>query len=399
MKVDAILQQFLHELTPTMHVTRRQALQVCVSSLLHGNAATVTGIGRGINSQAKEKHNIKRADRLCSNPQLQHEQKGIYHALCDYWMASLSQPVILVDWSDLDAYKRHFLLRASLVVSGRPVTLYEEVHDITTKEKQATHRQFLTRLATALNKDCKPIIVTDAGFKVPWFRVVLALGWDFVGRTRQPNFYRLDQTAGWHCITELYQIANSHPKAFTGQITRSNSLACQLVLYKQTARGRHRLNRSGKPKQSKHSQVHAKGGKMPWLLSTSLPLDSTLARRVVNIYRTRMQIEEGFRDMKSRQYGLGFEQNKSQSIRRLSVLILLTTLASMVLILTGIAVTLAKKHRNYQANSIKNKRVISFQFLGLRAIADRRLKIPIALFRQAREKLNDYALEAQYYGL
>lgn len=397
MKVDAILQQFLYELTPTMHVTRRQALQACVSSLLHGNAATVTGIGRGINSQAKEKHCIKRADRLCSNPHLQQALKGVYGSLCHYWTAPLSQPVILVDWSDLDEYKRHFLLRASLVVSGRPVTLYEEVHDITTKEKPATHRQFLTRLATALNKDCKPIIVTDAGFKVPWFRAVLALGWDFVGRTRQPNFYRLDQT-DWQCITKLYQTASSHPKAFTGQITRSNPLDCQLVLYKQTARGRHRLNRSGKPKQSKHSQVHAKGAKTPWLLSTSLPPGSTLARRVINIYRTRMQIEEGFRDMKSRQYGLGFEQNKSQSTRRLSVLILMTTLANMVLTLTGIAVTLAKKHRDYQANSIKNKRVISFQFLGLRAIADRRLKIPIALFRQARDKLNEYALEAQYHG-
>ncbi len=398
MKVDAILQQFLHELTPTMHVTRRQALYVCVSSLLHGNAATVTGIGRGINSKAKEKHNIKRADRLCSNPHFQQELKGLYNTLCGDWTAPLSQPVILVDWSDLDEYKRHFLLRASLVVSGRPVTLYEEVHDITTKEKPATHHQFLKQLAIALNKDCKPIIVTDAGFKTPWFRTVLALGWDFVGRTRQPNFYRLEQQTHWQCITELYQVANSRPKVLSGQITRNNPLDCRLVLFKQTSRGRHRLNRSGVPKRSRHSQVHAKGAKTPWLLSTSLPLDSTLARRVVNIYRTRMQIEEGFRDMKSRQYGLGFEQNKSQSLRRLSVLILLTTLANMVLTLTGIAVTLAKKHRDYQANSIKNKRVISFQFLGLRAIADRRLKIPIALFRQAREKLNDYALEAQYHG-
>ena len=398
MKVEPILQQFLSELTPSMHLTRRLALQACVVSLLQGNAATVTGIGRGINNEAKEKHRIKRADRLCSNPHLQQALKGVYGRLCHYWTAPLPQPVILVDWSDLDEYKRHFLLRASLVVSGRPVTLYEEVHDITTKEKPASHRRFLTRLAMALNKDCKPIIVTDAGFKTPWFRTVLALGWDFVGRTRQPNFYRLEQQTHWQCITELYQVANSRPKVLSGQITRNHPLDCRLVLYKQKTRGRHRLNRSGVPKRSKHSQVHAKGAKTPWLLSTSLPLDSTLARRVVNIYRTRMQIEEGFRDMKSRQYGLGFEQNKSQSLRRLSVLILLTTLASMVLTLTGIAVTLAKKHRDYQANSIKNKRVISFQFLGLRAIADQRLKIPIALFRQAREKLNDYALEAQYYA-
>ena len=104
MKADAILQQFLHELTPTMHLTRRLALQACVASLLQGNVATVTGIGRGINNEAKEKHRIKRADRLCSNPHLQQALKGVYGSLCHYWTASLSQPVILVDWSDLDEY-------------------------------------------------------------------------------------------------------------------------------------------------------------------------------------------------------------------------------------------------------------------------------------------------------
>jgi hypothetical protein len=93
MKVDAILKLFLHELTPQMHSTRRQALQACISSLLQGNAATVTSIGRGINSQAKEKHSIKRADRLCSNPHFQQEQPSLYNALCRYWTASLSQSV------------------------------------------------------------------------------------------------------------------------------------------------------------------------------------------------------------------------------------------------------------------------------------------------------------------
>ncbi len=396
MNVTPILQQFILDVTPTMHAVRRQAVQACVSSLLQGNAVTVTAIGRGIDSAAKEKHNIKRADRLCSNPYLQQVIKPTYHRLCQYWTSGLSQPVILVDWSDLDEYKRHYLLRASLVVSGRPITLYEEVHDISTKEKPETHQQFLFQLAAGLDKDCKPIIVSDAGFKVPWFKQVLALGWDFVGRTRQPNFYRLQNEADWHCITTLYQQANTRPKAYSGQITKSNPLNCQFVIYKQKNKGRHRLNRSGQPKRSKHSKVHSKSGNEAWLISTSMPLTANLGKRVINIYRTRMQIEEGFRDMKNRHFGLGFTQNKSTIAKRLSVLILLSTLASIVLILTGIAVTIANKHHGYQANSTKHKRVISFQFLGLRAIADRRLRLPIALFRQAREQLNNYVLEARY---
>ena len=63
-----------------------------------------------------------------------------------YWLAPKTRPVISVDCSDKDKYKQHFDLRAGLAVCGRTLTLYEEVHTIETKEKLATHRQFLQRL-------------------------------------------------------------------------------------------------------------------------------------------------------------------------------------------------------------------------------------------------------------
>ncbi|MFT5416549.1 MAG: hypothetical protein ACI915_002876, partial [Gammaproteobacteria bacterium] len=100
----------------------------------------------------------------------------------------ITRPIILIDWSDLDASKRHFLLRATLAMNGRYLTLYEEVHEVSTKEKPKTHRQYLRRLADIVGPDCRPIIVTDAGFKTPWFREVLALNWNFVGRSRKPNY-------------------------------------------------------------------------------------------------------------------------------------------------------------------------------------------------------------------
>ncbi len=50
-----------------------------------------------------------------------------------------------------------------------------------------------------------------------------------------------------------------------------------------------------------------------------------------------MQIEEGFRDMKSTKFGLGYEQNKSVKKQRLTILVLLTTLASLVAILLGLS--------------------------------------------------------------
>ena len=171
-----------------MDKARRSALICCINSLLQGNTLTVTSIGRGIASNTTDKHSIKRADRTCSNNNLLNESDGIYSAICGLFCSCSFRPSILVNWSDLDEYKRHFLIRASLAFYGRSVTLYEEVHDIKTKEKRATHALFLSRLKVKLGDRVKPILVTDAGFKTPWFREVLALGWDFLGRNRHPNF-------------------------------------------------------------------------------------------------------------------------------------------------------------------------------------------------------------------
>jgi hypothetical protein len=390
-----ILNNTLSHVTPNMHKVRYQALHACVASLLGGASASVTGIGRGIRSPAYEKHCIKRADRLVSNRHLFAELPYIYTAMAYLFGSMSSTPVVLVDWSDLDEYKRHFLLRASVVLSGRSITLYQEVHPLKTKEKPAVHRRFLIQLKAMLGEACQPIIVTDAGFKTPWFREVLALGWHFVGRTRRPNFYCVTDDT-WQCITQLYKQATPKPKSYEGQINRSQPLACRLVIYKEPSKGRHRMNRSGQPKRCKASIIPAKRATDPWLISTSLPYCSTLAKRTVKIYHTRMQIEEGFRDMKSRQYGLGFEHNRTIEIKRLTILILLATLASLVLILLGLTLQLAKLSGRYQANTTKTKRVLSLHYLGLRAWADPRLRISKQHWHSAIEQLKNYIQEATY---
>lgn len=387
MNANTILNNTLSLVTLNMHKVRQAALSACVHSLLTGNAATVTSIGRGIDSTAHEKHSIKRADRLCSNQHLLLEADYIYTRICYLFGRISSRPVILVDWSDLDEYKRHFLLRASLAFDGRSITLYQEVHDIKTKEKPSTHQRFLSMLKCMMGETVKPIIVTDAGFKVPWFRQVSKLGWDFVGRTRQPNTFSLDDEESWTNITDLFDKATATPKGFNGHITKNNPLACRLVLYKQAAKGRHNVNRDGIPKKSGTSKTHSKGGKEPWLLSTSLKMNSKLPKQAVAIYRTRMQIEEEFRDLKSRLYGLGFEHNKSKLLRRLTLLILIATLACLIALLIGLTVVCAGLNRRYQANTIKNKRVLSFQFIGRRIIQDPHITLVEQHLHDAIEKL------------
>jgi len=67
-------------------------------------------------------------------------------------------PVLLVDWSDLDAWRRHQVVRVSLAVEGRALTVYEEVHGRKTAVKPKTHVEFLRRLQAVLPPGCRPIM-------------------------------------------------------------------------------------------------------------------------------------------------------------------------------------------------------------------------------------------------
>ena len=281
----------------------------------------------------------------------------------------------MVDWSDLDPRKQHFLLRAAVAVKGRSLTLFEKIYPLSQKEKPTVHADFMTTLKSMLPATCKPIIVSDAGFRVPWFKLIKSLGWDFVGRVRNRTFCKNNTDENWHSIKDLYtQASTIETNLGCYQLCRNAPISCQLVIYKGAEKGRHHFVATGdKPRQGKPSRVHAEREKEPWLLETSLSLkEANLAKKVVRIYHTRMQIEESFRDLKT---GLNFSKSQSRTRSYLSVLLLLAMLAQYVLYLLGIAVELTQQHLCYQASSIKAKAVLSYQFIGLRAFKDRYLKL------------------------
>jgi hypothetical protein len=235
---------------------------------------------------------------------------------------------------------------------GRGVAIYQEIHGASTKEKRCTHKAFLAKLNSIIDKDTKPIIVTDAGYKTTWFRDVIELGWDFAGRVRKPMMY-VNQQEDWEHTSELYKKATGQPLGFASHICRSRPLTCTLVLFKGKKKGRHSLTRHNIPWQSKCSKVHARGAADRWLIATSLPRTKYLGKKIVAIYHLRMQIEEEFRDIKSSLFGLGFEHHKSRRVQRITILILIATLASILANIIGLAMFMAGLHLRYQANTVK----------------------------------------------
>lgn len=369
MHATRVLHKQIAKFCQTVHAVRLRALLAGVETACSGAPLTVTGLGRWLRCKAKVKHAIKRMDRLLSNVHLHKERFEVYAAQGLLLLGGSHRPVILVDWSDLSYDRRFQLLRASVPVGGRALTLYEEVHPLSLLGNRAVQRSFLERIQALLPSGCVPIVVTDAGFTVPWFRLVRARGWDFVGRVKNRTYLLKDGDAWWWRAEALHIGAKKRPECL-GRYTlaMSNPLACSVYRYGQPQKGRVKRNLDGSKSRSKHSLKNAKGHREPWLIATSLPAEARFARRVVNLFAKRMQIEEAFRDLKSRRFGLGFEHGRTTDPDRLGILTLIATLATFALWLVGQATRRNGAHRHYQANTVRGSDVLSNIFLGIQVL-------------------------------
>jgi hypothetical protein len=209
MHIATLLTHWLAPHTIIGHSARQSALLKLVSALLGGSKLSVTQLGRHRAGGAYTKHHIKAADRLLSNHHLHAERDGIYRAIARTLLAGIKRPVVLVDWSDADLRRRWLMIKAAVAVQGRAVSVYEKIYPMRRYNSPKTHREFLCSLKAVLPDGCPPIVVTDAGFRGPWFKAVEAHGWDWVGRIRNKIKYYRDDTKCWQYTDSLYKHATS----------------------------------------------------------------------------------------------------------------------------------------------------------------------------------------------
>ncbi|MCB2263747.1 MAG: transposase [Candidatus Thiosymbion ectosymbiont of Robbea hypermnestra] len=115
----------------------------------------------------------------------------------------------------------------------------------------------------------------------------------------------------------------------------ANPLRARFVLVRLVNQGRRGNTVFGKRSRAKASTHRARAAKEPWRLVTSTQLAALSAKKLVRLYRQRMQIEESFRDMKSQHFGEGLECSRSRTAGRFTVLVLIASLAVFVLWLLG----------------------------------------------------------------
>lgn len=320
----------------------------------------------------------------------------MYRKLAKQLVGATKRPVDLVDWSDIDARRKFFLLRAAIAVRGRSLTIYEEIHGVSTKEEPCTHRAFLTRLKEILPAGCVAIIVTDAGYRGSWFKQVRALGWHFVGRVRNRTMVNFAKNSNWIGAKSLYPQATRKPVLLKHAVlARSNPTRCHLILFKAKQKGRVRRGKMGKLARYRTSLVSSRRAREPWLLATSLPVT---ALKVVKIYSSRMQIEESFRDLKCSRNGMGLYYNNTYKIERMRVLVMIGSIAATFAWLLGKATRSTGRHLQFQANSIKKTAALSKVFLGILVFRDIQYEVSKENFQLAKQLVSAIVQENSLLG-
>lgn len=350
------------EKTASIHKKRLVSLFDIVETAMQTQYVTLTGLGRRLPSTTKVKHKIKKVDRLLGNKHLQRERVEIYKQLSRRLIGKRKTPNIIIDWSPLAEGSYYYLLRASLASKGRAITIYEETYPDSKNANVKVHKDFLKTLKDILPPDCQPIIITDAGFRNSWFNQVAAQNWHWIGRVRHSTLYKATNTSIWQRVTSLHEKATEKAKQL-GEVllAKSNPLTCYFYLYKKEAKGRKKKTLLGEVCRQSTSLKCSKSGREPWLIASSM---NCAANIVIKLYSKRTQIENGFRDTKNQRVGFSLNDTRTRDIKRLNILLLIVYIASIGLWFVGQCAKENKRHYQFQANTIKDRDVLSNIYLG-----------------------------------
>jgi hypothetical protein len=361
-----------------MHALRRRVLLGAVDALIAGRRLTLMDVARSWLGAERVRAPLKALDRLLGNRHLQIERERVYADMAG-WLMRDARPLILVDWSDLKPDKSWHLLRAAVAVGGRALPILDAVFPGGMQGSPKAERQFLHRLKAILPAGVRPILITDAGFRTPWFRAVAAMGWLWLGRLRQRTQVKpvdvADHPDQWLPCKALYNLAIAVARDLgLMHIAATQSWPCRVIVHGKRPKGRKHRNRDGQPARSKHSRQNARREREPWLLVASPDLHDLSAHQLVAMYTRRMQIELSFRDLKSHRFGQGFEDSLTRKGPRIEVLLLISAMAAFACWLIGLACEAAGLDR-WLSPFRSKRRLYSVLRLGREALA-RRWPIP-----------------------
>lgn len=356
MRVGPMVRHLVGGCSEFVHLSRLKSFVRVVEAVLRCRRLTPATVGRNVRGPLP-KHGIKCMDRFLGNNRLRLEREYLFRALAARLLGGCAQPVILIDWTPMMGGK-HEVLVAATPIGGRALPLYLEVHPLKMLGNATVEDRFLRSLFKSLPAGCHPIVVTDAGFKGPFFESVVARGWNFVGRVRGTAKALSSDFVQVVTKEEFYARATVTPRdlgrygLFVGK-----PLPCRLVL----VRKRRKPGPQKPPPRCREERELRQAALDPWLLATSL--SSGDAAYIVSLYARRMQIEESFRDAKNHRFGWCLSDARTSTPQRTLMLLLIAIFAMAIVTLIGLSAEAAGAHRAYQANTVR-QRVLSLFVLA-----------------------------------
>jgi hypothetical protein len=362
-----IVQRFVETRLELMHAARRQVLVAAVTAVMGGHYLSLTRLARGLSGAAGLKAALKRVDRLIGHPRIEQETRLVGAAIVGQLSRMGGPLVIAMDWSAVSPGGTFVELRAALTYPGmgRALTIYQKVYPKAQQGNAQAERTLLNTLQRWVATDLEVILVTDAGFRRPWFAQVERLGWAWVGRVRRGVCVAQASQGNWASVATWFGRATGRACRFTDcRLSKTAALPCDVVLVRRRRAGGKRYHRPGHGATPKATREARQSAREPWLLAHSARLRHYGAEQIVAWYARRMQIEECFRDSKSATYGMGQEIGRSRSALRLQALLLIATLAAFLLWHIGQLAEAEGVHRRFKVTT-RTARELSIITLAL----------------------------------
>jgi hypothetical protein len=359
-RADAIVLRLFGSLE-VIHAARLRCVAKVVAGLLCAAKTQLTFIGRRLPGRAKPKHAIKSVDRLLGNEHLLREAEQFQRVFVGQ-LPRDERPILLIDWTDIG--KHWAALVVALAHEGRGLILTWEVHPRRQENNPRIESSLLRKLSALLPAGCKPILVTDAGFRGPWLRKVRESGWDFVARVRGRVKVRAADSTQWMSVKALWCDAKRQARDLgEHELARYLPVHARLVAVWKNKPSRARPE----PKVGRRKKRNIRSAREPWILATSIR--DAEPKSVVDVYAARMRIELTFRDQKCPRLGLGLDLVRTKQLKRVEAYLLLSAIAHYVLMAVGAAAEEARLAPAFQANTINTRRVLSLARLGREVLA------------------------------
>ena len=282
-----IVQGFIQKHLGLIHTARRELLSVAVCAVMSGHSLSLSRLAHAlIGQKSTRKAALKRVDRFIGNRRIAQEAQVVGAALIRTLCRGRQPLVIAVDWSAVAPAGAFVELRAVLTRAGmgRGLTIYQQVYPESKLGNARAERALLDSLHAWIPEGVKVIIVTDAGFRRPWFTQVERLGWSWIGRIRSGGHVSRDKTY-WEDARGWFAAATCKARRLSGcWLTSRYRFACDMVRVRRHVVGGKRYGRAGHGSTPKARCAARASAYAPWLLAHSAQLRGYRAEQIVAWY-------------------------------------------------------------------------------------------------------------------